>query len=94
MSEDTQKLFIILIQSLYSDHQKCAQQILAIPMGFMSLKSGSFYSRNELNNLTRNDSQDKPMEFQQPLTNSNSCYEHVSVNQILSHRFANLGIDD
>ena len=63
-------------------------------MDFMSLKSGSFYSRNELNNLTRNDSQDKPMEFQQPLTNSNSCYEHVSVNQILSHRFANLGIAD
>ena len=62
----------------------------------MSLKSGSFYSRNiqRLNNLTRNDSQDKPMEFQQPLTNSNSCYEHISVNQILSHRFANLGISD
>ena len=60
----------------------------------MSLKSGSFYSRNiqRLNNLTRNDSQDKPMEFQQPLTNSNSRYEHVSVDQILSHRFANLGI--
>ena len=63
-------------------------------MGFMSLKSGSFYSRNELNNLTRNDSQDKPMELQQPLTNSNSRHGHVSVNQILSHRFANLGISD
>jgi len=32
-----------------------------------------------------NDRQDQPMEFQQPLPNSNGCYKHISTNQILSH---------